>query len=52
MLGLDYQSENDIEIIHDAITRIEYKGDEKKIKEKLELELNNNLSKTMMSINE
>jgi hypothetical protein len=28
MLGLDYQSENDIEIIHDAITRVEAKGNE------------------------
>jgi hypothetical protein len=43
MLGLDYQSENDIEIIHDAITRVEAEGDEKKIAKKREEELNDNM---------
>jgi|LauGreDrversion4_2_1035121.scaffolds.fasta_scaffold229289_2 hypothetical protein len=31
MLGLDLQSENDIEIIHDAIIRVEANGNEEKI---------------------
>ncbi len=31
MLGLDYQSENEIEIIHDAIIRVEAKGNQEKI---------------------
>jgi hypothetical protein len=43
MLGLDYQSENEIETIHDAIIRVEAKGNEDKINKKREEELNDNM---------
>lgn len=52
MLGLDYKSENQIEIIHEAIIRVEAKGDEKKIQQKHEEELNDNMKVYFDSLQE